>query len=104
MRVEWKCITVDSGVPFAHIITAMLMQELFAKSWVIPMLELGLFHCHLELVKQINQFGSHTFTVRVLRPPLQTVSIIFHGMFILVTATPMIYQYHVLMVSVYLYV
>jgi len=92
---------VDSGVLFAPIIVQILMHGLSAKNWVIQMLELDLHQYHLELARQTNQFGFHTFTVKERRQQLRIVFITSHGIMESLPATiiPMICQYLVLMVS-----
>lgn len=75
------------------------MRGSFVRSLVILMLELAPCQCHLELAQQINQYGCHIFTVRELRSLLQIVSTTSHGIMEVAVATPMIWQYLVLMVS-----
>ena len=101
MRVGWRFITAGNGAPFAHIIIPIIMRGSFVRSLVILMLELAPCQCHLELAQQINQYGCHIFTVRELRSLLQIVSTTSHGIMedLLAVATPMIWQYLVLMVS-----
>ena len=92
---------MDSGVLFAPIIVQIPMQGLSAKNWVIQMLELDLHQYRLELARQTNQFGFHTFTVKERRQQLRIVFITSHGIMESLPATiiPMICQYLVLMVS-----